>query len=221
MDKGQEVEAASVSPRLKEFQEARASGGNCMIVLGCGGKGSREMGRQGKGPERVMKWEEVPSTLGVGRGRGEEWGSHLALEHQRRLANMRMKTMNRNPTTAARPTSQGFSWRSVGRWGEWGLRNGKGGKWSVSPSVVSDSLTVACQAPLRLWDSPGRNTGVGCHALLQGVFPTQGSIPGLPALQVDSLPSEPPGKHQGKVGGPPKGQGKKSAGDAQTLACVI
>ena len=24
------------------------------------------------------------------------------------------------------------------------------------------------------WDSPGKNTGVGCHALLQGIFPTQG-----------------------------------------------
>ena len=22
------------------------------------------------------------------------------------------------------------------------------------------------------WDSPGKNTGVGCHALLQGIFPT-------------------------------------------------
>ena len=29
-------------------------------------------------------------------------------------------------------------------------------------------------------DSPGRNTGVGCHALLQGIFPTQGSNPGHP-----------------------------------------
>ena len=26
-------------------------------------------------------------------------------------------------------------------------------------------------------DSPGKNTGVGCHALLQGIFPTQGSNP--------------------------------------------
>lgn len=77
--------------------------------------------------------------FGSGRGRGEERGSHLALEHQRRLANMRTKTMNRNPTTAARPTSQGFRWRSVGNRGQWGLRNGKGGKWSISPSVVSDS----------------------------------------------------------------------------------
>ena len=29
-------------------------------------------------------------------------------------------------------------------------------------------------------DSPGKNTGVGCHALLPGIFPTQGLSPGLP-----------------------------------------
>jgi len=29
-------------------------------------------------------------------------------------------------------------------------------------------------------DSPSKNTGVGCHVLLQGIFPTQGSNPGLP-----------------------------------------
>ena len=29
-------------------------------------------------------------------------------------------------------------------------------------------------------DSPGKNTGVGCHALLQEIFPTQGLNPGLP-----------------------------------------
>jgi len=35
---------------------------------------------------------------------------------------------------------------------------------------------------------------VGCHFLLQGIFPTQGVNPGSPALQADSLSSEPPGK---------------------------
>ena len=30
------------------------------------------------------------------------------------------------------------------------------------------------------WDSPGKNTGVGCHAFLHGIFPTQRSNPGLP-----------------------------------------
>ena len=40
------------------------------------------------------------------------------------------------------------------------------------------------------WDSPGENTGVGCHAL-QGIFPTQGLNPYLLCLlhwQSDSLP---------------------------------
>ena len=31
-----------------------------------------------------------------------------------------------------------------------------------------------------VWNSPGQNTGVGSLSLLQGVFPTQGSNPGLP-----------------------------------------
>ena len=44
----------------------------------------------------------------------------------------------------------------------------------LSLSVMSDSATPWTVAP-RLpcpWDSPGKNTGVGCHALLQGIFPT-------------------------------------------------
>ena len=47
-----------------------------------------------------------------------------------------------------------------------------------SRSVMSDSLRPLGLQPARLlhpWDSPGKNTGVGCHALLQGVFLTQGS----------------------------------------------
>ena len=38
------------------------------------------------------------------------------------------------------------------------------------------------------WDSPGRTTGVGCHFLLQGIFPTQGLTLSLLRWQVDSLP---------------------------------
>ena len=36
--------------------------------------------------------------------------------------------------------------------------------------------------------SAGQNTGVGSLSLLQGIFPTQGSNPGLLHWQVDSLP---------------------------------
>ena len=56
---------------------------------------------------------------------------------------------------------------------------------------------------LCLWDSPGKNTRVGCHALLQGIFPPLGlnsCLLHLLCWQVDSLPLEPPGKqHQRDV----------------------
>ena len=50
--------------------------------------------------------------------------------------------------------------------------------------------TVAYQAPLCPWDSPGKNTGVSCHALFQGIFPTQrlnAHLLGLPHWQSSSL----------------------------------
>ena len=54
-------------------------------------------------------------------------------------------------------------------------------KNKVSRSVVSDSLWPHGLDPTRLlcpWNSPGKNSGVSCHFLLQGTFPTQGSNPG-------------------------------------------
>ena len=42
--------------------------------------------------------------------------------------------------------------------------------------------------------SPGENTGVGCHSLLQSIFLTQRVNPGLPHCRQIFLPSEPPGK---------------------------
>ena len=52
-------------------------------------------------------------------------------------------------------------------------------------SVVSDSLGPYGLWPVRLlcpWDSPGKNIRVSCHALLQGIFPTQGLNPHLLCL---------------------------------------
>ena len=40
------------------------------------------------------------------------------------------------------------------------------------------------------WNSSGKNPGVGCHSLLQGIFLTQGSEPGSPTRRADSSPSE-------------------------------
>ena len=54
-------------------------------------------------------------------------------------------------------------------------------------SKVTQSCLTLCNTqrlqPTRilcLWDFPGKNTGVGCHFFLYGIFPTQGLNPGLP-----------------------------------------
>ena len=69
----------------------------------------------------------------------------------------------------------------------------------VVTSVVSNSLQphgLQPAWPLCPQDFPGKNTGVGCYALFQGTFPTQGSnacLLSLPHWQVGSLPLS----HQG------------------------
>ena len=53
----------------------------------------------------------------------------------------------------------------------------------LSPSVMSNFCDpVDCGSPGSSvhGGSPGKNTGASCHALPQGIFPTQGSNPGLP-----------------------------------------
>ena len=45
-----------------------------------------------------------------------------------------------------------------------------------SPSATPWSVTHQAPCP---WDSPSKSTGVGCHSLLQKIFPIQGSNPGL------------------------------------------
>ena len=44
------------------------------------------------------------------------------------------------------------------------------------------------------WNSPGKNTEMGCHALLQGIFPNPEIEPRSPVLREGPLPSEPAGK---------------------------
>ena len=67
----------------------------------------------------------------------------------------------------------------------------------LSCSIMSKSLQPHELWPSRLlcpWDFPGKNTGVGCHFPLQGIFLTQGLNPQLLHWQADSLPSESPGE---------------------------
>ena len=61
-------------------------------------------------------------------------------------------------------------------------------------SVTSDSLRPHRLQPSRLlsdWDSLGKNNGVGCHFLLEGIFPTQGLNPCLKCLPLFTQQGEP------------------------------
>ena len=64
---------------------------------------------------------------------------------------------------------------------------------------MSNSLRPQGLQPTKFlcpWNSPGKNTGVGSHSLLQGIFLTQGLNLGLlHCRQIFFLLSEPPGKH--------------------------
>ena len=66
----------------------------------------------------------------------------------------------------------------------------------ISCSVMSDSLRIHGPQPAMLlcpWEFPGKNTGVGCHFLLQGIFMIHGSNSHLLHWQADSLPLSHPG----------------------------
>ena len=69
------------------------------------------------------------------------------------------------------------------------LSSGGGGLVPKScPTLATHGLQ-----PARLlypWNSPGKNTGVGCHFLLQGIFPTQELNPGFLHCKADSLLTE-------------------------------
>ena len=46
--------------------------------------------------------------------------------------------------------------------------------------TLCNSMDCSLPGSLCPWNSPGKNTGVGCHSLLQGIFPTQGLNPCFP-----------------------------------------
>ena len=58
-------------------------------------------------------------------------------------------------------------------------------------SEVAQSCPTLCDPMdtrlLHPWDFLGTSTGVGCHFLLQGIFPTQGANPGLPHCRQTNL----------------------------------
>ena len=76
-------------------------------------------------------------------------------------------------------------------------QSGLGPSVCVCVQLFATPWTIAPTRLLCPWNSPGKNTGVGCRFLLQGIFLTQGSNPRflrLQPYQADSLPLVPAGR---------------------------
>ena len=105
---------------------------------------------------------------------------HCWQEPQR--GHMTPVSLSSSPSTMS-PTSSFLSASSLR------LFEGGFGVWGCTPVLCCAESLSGVQLFATPWtsppgssvhgDSPGKNSGVGCHALLQGIFPTQGSNPGL------------------------------------------
>ena len=60
-------------------------------------------------------------------------------------------------------------------------------KKRILESEVAQSCPTLCDPIPRPWDFPGKDTAVGCHFLLQGIFLTQGLNLGLPHCRQTSI----------------------------------
>ena len=149
-----------------------------------------------------------PPVQGILQARLLEW---VVMPFSRGSSRPRSGTQSPgSPALAGRFFSATTTWEAPGFGGhlgllytKWGHRGRNGGRpaqdlRSCAPGggalVPQSCLTLVTLWPVtcRLlcpWDSPGKNTGVGCHFLHQGYVPHSGIKPGSPASLVDSLPS--------------------------------
>ena len=71
----------------------------------------------------------------------------------------------------------GHDWETELNWTDWCMHG-----QSLSCVLLFATLWTVAHQAVCPWDFPGKSSGVGCHFLLQGIFPTQGSNPRLPSL---------------------------------------
>ena len=127
-----------------------------------------------EGKESACNAGDPSSIPGLGRSAGEGIGYPSQYSWASLVAQM-----VKNPPTVRETWLRSLGWKAP-------LEKGV----ATHSSILGQRSLVGCSP----WNSPGQNTGVGSRSLLQGIFPTQGIKPRSPALQVDSLPAEPPGK---------------------------
>ena len=111
--------------------------------------------------------------------------------------------------TAKRP-NHSLLLAHLNRWGEDGGRGAHLSPLSgilciylVTKSCQTLCSSMNCSLPGSCpWNFPCRNTGVGCHFLLEGIFPDSGIEPTSPALAGGYFTTEPPGKPSSRTACP-------------------
>ena len=120
---------------------------------------------------------QAPLSMGFSR---QEWWIGLPFPSPKDLPDAGIK-----PEPLTSPASAGGFFTTSASWEALLTR-------LVCQLLMSSSLQPHGLQPTKLlclWGFPGKNTGEDSYSLLQGIFLTQRSIPGLLALQEDSLPS--------------------------------
>ena len=146
---------------------------------------SCEEGRKEGGPKCRVRWEPLKSSV------------PRTVASARTAHRLICKSIREVPRTIWRKTAPFLPGQSQRQSRDhsgimWALKSEDGPLWWPGASLekrCQDFLTRCCRSamsdylppcglqPTRLlcpWDSPGKNTGVDCHFLLQGIFPTQG-----------------------------------------------
>ena len=165
---------------------------------------------------RILEWVAIP----ISRGSSQPWIEPGSPTLQ--ADSLLSEPPGKPKSMRGRKTEAGQRWHKVGKKiseetgqsissiyyyavtvGERGTKNKSSNCFHVCmhacyvASVVFNSFWPYEPWPARLlctWDSPGENTGVGCHACLQGLFLIQRLNTHLLHWQVDSLLLVPPGK---------------------------
>ena len=103
---------------------------------------------------------------------------YMESEKDNKLVNIRKKKQTHRKQTSDQQRGEGSG---MGRNRGEGLKSINANcAQSLSSLTFCDPMDCSHPGSSVHGDSPGKNTGVWCHALLQGIFPTPGSNPGLP-----------------------------------------
>ena len=131
---------------------------------------------------KILKWVAIPFSRGSSQPRDQTWVSRIAGRSFTVWAtreSLKLVKNKDNPLpTLKKKKKVSANYRKRHSW--WLQYSPVLFLVAHSCPTLCNSMDCSLPGSSVHGDSPGKNAGVGCHALLQGIFPTQGSNPDLP-----------------------------------------